>query len=196
MKLKQIVILMFGIGSFSAVCASSTFNIGSSAGPIFIEFNTGGGSPANVSGGSVPCTVTPGNPQCCSFGKAASVTGVQISEGEFNISTNQCGSSGGAQAEFNLATSHGDVVDASTMSGTAPNVSIYGPGLPRIDLSDPNSCGVFTAKSTAVGCGFCSFCTPPNSQPSPPKCNNGQAANYCMNFYPAGTAYTVSFGRP
>ena len=192
MKTKLLTIVTTTLLLGTAVTYGGAFSVvnNSSNRGIYIEFNQGSASfPSN-------CTKTTGNSQCCKVNgsdttKEASFT---ISSGSFNIAVGSCGSSGLAQAEFNIATSGScgmsgacDVVDASIVQSSKPTVIISPAGHTPIHTGDTSSCAVQTASSQ-------SNCTKPPAGYNPPATSQCvKNNNYCTNFYKSGGSYTVTF---
>lgn len=194
MKLRSFAI---GVSTIACVLSSCVYassfvvkNVTSMPG-IYILFNAGGGSPSNVQGVKSTCQPTPGNSNCCvmvdTSGKKINTASFSISSGQFSIAAGQCGSSGYAQAEFNIGSAEGDVVDASLVSGGKPTVIISPSGHQPIQTGDSNSCAVQTVASQS------NCLVPPAGYNPPPTSQCVKNKNYCTNFYKSGQSYIVTF---
>jgi hypothetical protein len=188
MKSGFITIGVSTILALSSCAYASAFNVKNitSMNGIYILFNAGGGSLPKET-----CKPTPGNANCCVLvnkaGKKINSASFSIGSGQFSIAAGQCGSSGYAQAEFNIGSAQGDVVDASLVSGTKPTVTISPSGHETIQTGNPTSCAVQTAASQ-------SNCLIPPAGYNPPATSQCvKDKNYCTNFYKTGQSYNVTF---
>jgi len=195
MKNKGIVIalpLLFFLNAGHA--QTFTINNNTSMKGIYLEFN-GGSVPASTS--TFNCTTTSGNAACCLLQGTTFTLGENGGNHQFNIAVGQCGSSGSAQAEFNINATGAcgnrgsicDWVDASTVQSSTPAIAITpaGGGTP-INTNSDNCCGVY--RTAAQNCGI--------APPPPPFPATGwkqckcYANNFCHNIYKP-QSYTVTF---
>ncbi|MCX7120786.1 MAG: hypothetical protein NTZ67_03285 [Gammaproteobacteria bacterium] len=180
---------------------AQTFTINNNSGQqgIYLEFNSGSVPSPTSTGDSFACVTTSGNQACCLLTGSTFTLGSDGTDYQFNIAVGKCGSSGSAQAEFNINSTGAcgnrgsicDWVDASTVQSAVPPITITpAGGGEKINTNGDNCCGVY--RTSAQNCAIAP--PAPSAIPAKPwkqcKC---YANNFCHNIYKPQN-YTVTFG--